>query len=91
MGRNEWGHGISLPTPLVGMVCLVMGARVKKNEWGWELPAQSMHGIWQMGGQGMWEAGGRKNEWGCGICLPTPLVGVVHSVMAWGGNCQQRA
>ena len=23
-------------------------------------------------GGGIWEAGARKNEWGWGICLPTP-------------------
>jgi hypothetical protein len=36
----------------------------------------------------MWEAGARRNKGGQDTCLPTPLVGVLHLVMAWGRNCQ---
>jgi hypothetical protein len=33
-----------------------------------ELPAESVYGMWQMGGKACWEAGARKNEWGRDIC-----------------------
>ena len=33
------------------------------------------------GGEGVWEAGARKNEWGWDICPPSPLVGALRLVM----------
>jgi hypothetical protein len=38
------------------------------------------------GGEGVWEAKARKDEWAWVICPPMPLVGVLRLVMVCGGK-----